>query len=354
MTDTAEPSSRSASLKEQLRARAESLGFDRFGVARAEPLAEEGARLSAWLAAGRHGAMQYMADTAAVRSDVTHPGMLPSARSVIVLATGYARREPARGPAPGRVARYAQGRDYHNVLQKRARKLADVLRAEGHAVRVGVDTLPIFERAWAQRAGLGFIGKNCCLIVPGLGSHVLLTALVTSAVIPADAPMKERCGACQACLTACPTAAFVGPRALDARRCIAYLTIEQRGPIPEPLRAATGGWLFGCDACQDVCPFNKTAPLPEPRTEPFRADPRWEALDAAGLLALDDAGFDAYAQGSPLKRPGRAGVARNAAIVLGNRGDKRHLPVLEQAARAHDSEVVRDAAAWAVERLRDQ
>ena len=339
-------------LKAQLVARARALGFQRVGVARVEPLTLEAERLRAWLAADRHGAMGYMADTADVRADVTHAGMLPSARSVVVLATAYARSEEPLGPAPGRVARYAQGRDYHNVLQKRARKLAELLRRAGHHVRAGVDTLPIFERAWAQRAGLGFIGKNCCLIIPGLGSHVLLSALVTSAVLPPDAPMKERCGACTACLSACPTAAFAGPRELDARRCISYLTIEQRGPVPHALRPALGSWIFGCDVCQDVCPFNRTSPPPPSETEPFRADARWGEHAAEDLLRMDDAAFDAYAIGSPIKRPGRAGMARNAAIVLGNRGGTRHLPVLEQAARTHDHEVVRDAATWAAERIR--
>ncbi|MDB4991172.1 MAG: Epoxyqueuosine (oQ) reductase QueG, partial [Myxococcaceae bacterium] len=315
-------------LKEELRQRAFALGFQRFGVARAEPLSTEGERLRAWLSDGRHGAMQYMADTADVRADVTHPGMLPSAASVVILATSYARTERPLGPAPGRVARYAQGRDYHNVLQKRARKLAQLLREKGHAVRVGVDTLPIFERAWAQRAGLGFIGKNCCLIVPGLGSHVLLTALVTSAELAVDAAMKERCGDCRACLTSCPTSAFRGPRELDARRCISYLTIEQRGPIPLALRSKVGSWLFGCDACQDICPYNRTAALPEDQTAAFRTHPRWREHDAASLLTLTEAQFSAYAEGSPIKRPGRVGMARNAATVLGNSGDKRHLPVL--------------------------
>jgi epoxyqueuosine reductase len=338
-------------LKEQLRTRALALGFHRMGVARAEPLAPEGERLEAWLAGGRHGAMGYMADTAAVRIDPRHAGMLPGARSVIVLATSYARLDAPQGPSPGRVARYAQGRDYHNVLTKRAHKLAALLREQGHAVRAGVDLLPVFERAWAQRAGLGFIGKNCCLIVPGLGSHVLLSALVTSAELDPDAPMEERCGQCRACLDACPTRAFVGPRELDARRCISYLTIEQRGPIPAELREGVGEWLFGCDACQDVCPFNATSPRPESETEPFASDPRWQAHDAAALLTMDDAAFKAYAQGSPIKRPGRAGMARNAAIVLGNRGTRRHLPVLQEAAQHHDSEVVREAAAWAAERV---
>jgi len=343
-----------AALAARIRERADELGFDRVGIARAEPLSLEGERLAAWLAEGRHGAMGYMAETAAVRADPTHTGMLPSARSVVVLATSYRRREPPEGPSPGRVARYAQGRDYHNVLQKRARKLADLVREAGHAARVGVDTLPIYERAWAQRAGVGFIGKNCCLIVPGLGSHVLLTALVTSAALPPDAPMKERCGACTACLDGCPTSAFVAPRQLDARRCISYLTIEQRGAIPEPLRASVGDWMFGCDACQDVCPYNRSAPPDEARTAPFASDPRWRTHDAAALLAMDDATFGAYAQGSPIKRPGRAGMARNAAIVLGNRGEKRHLPVLDETAARHESEVVREAAVWAATRIRER
>ncbi len=349
---TAQPGSAEAvELKRELRELALGLGFQRFGVAGAEPLALEGERLRAWLSDGRHGAMAYMAETVDVRADVRHAGMLPSARSVIVLATSYARVEPAAGPAPGRVARYAQGRDYHNVLEKRARKLAERLRQRGHAARVGVDRLPIFERAWAERAGLGFVGKNCCLIVPGLGSHVLLSALVTSAELPPDAPMKERCGSCRACLDACPTAAFRAPRQLDARRCVSYLTIEQRGAIPDELRGALGGWLFGCDACQDVCPYNRTEPPPAADTAPFAPDPRWAHHDAAALLAMDDDAFAAYAQGSPIKRAGRLGMARNAAVVLGNRGERRHLPVLEQAAREHDSELVREHAAWAVEQL---
>lgn len=334
-------------LKTRLATRARELGFARFGVARAEALDVEGERLFAWLNAGRHGEMQYMAETAAVRADPRHEGMLRSALSVIVLATPYARAEPVRGPAPARVARYAQGRDYHNLLTKRARKLAQMLRAEGYSVRAGVDALPIYERAWAQRAGLGFIGKNCCLIVPGLGSHLFLTTLVTSAELPPDAPMKERCGACTACLDVCPTRAFVSARELDARRCISYLTIEQRGPIPEPLRTGVGDWLFGCDACQDVCPYNQRVHASEALTAPFAADARWETHDAAGLLALSEEAFTEYAQGSAIKRAGRDGMARNAAVVLGNVGTRRHLPVLQQAAQTHASPIVREAATWA-------
>jgi epoxyqueuosine reductase len=341
-------------LKTQLTTRARELGFVRMGVARAEPLGVEAERLFAWLHAGRHGEMQYMQDTAEVRANPSHEGMLASACSVIVLATPYARAEPAQGPAPGRVARYAQGRDYHTVLYKRANKLAQVLRASGHSVRVGVDTLPIFERAWAQRAGLGFIGKNCCLIVPGLGSHLFLTTLVTDAELAVDAPMKERCGGCTACLDVCPTRAFVAPRELDARRCISYLTIEQRGAIPEALREEVGDWLFGCDACQDVCPYNQRVHASADDTSAFAADARWQAHDAASLLMLTEEEFTAYAQGSALKRAGRDGIARNAAVVLGNVGERRHLPVLHQAAQAHPSALVREAAHWAAMRLSER
>jgi epoxyqueuosine reductase len=338
-------------LKTRLTARALELGFARLGVARAEPLDVEAERLLAWLAAGRHGAMQYMQETAAVRADPRHSGMLANAASVVVLATPYARPEPVRGASPGRVARYAQGRDYHNVLYKRANQLAALLRAEGHAVRVGVDTLPIYERAWAQRAGLGFIGKNCCLIVPGLGSHLFLSALVTSAELSPDPPIKERCGACRACLDACPTRAFVAERQLDARRCISYLTIEQPGEIPEPLREGVGDWLFGCDVCQDVCPYNQAAAASAHTSSAFAPASRWDEHAADQLLALDEEAFAAYAQGSALKRAGRAGIARNAAVVLGNVGARRHLPLLREAAASHDSAVVRDAAEWALARI---
>ena len=339
-------------LKARLSARAAELGFQRFGVAEAAALGVEAERLRAWLADGRHGEMHYMAETAEVRGDPRHGGMLRSARSIVVLATAYARSETPEGAAPGRVARYAQGRDYHNVLLKRARKLANVLRAEGFATRTGVDSLPIYERAWAQRAGLGFIGKNSCLIVPGLGSHVLLTTLVTSAVLAPDAPIKERCGTCTLCLDACPTRAFVGPRELDARRCISYLTIEQRVAIPEPLRTDVGSWLFGCDACQDVCPYNQTKPRPEQETMPFATHTRWREHDAVDLLNMDDQQFDVFAEGSPIRRAGRVGMARNAAVVLGNAGDKRHLPLLEAAATSHDSALVRESAEWAARQIR--
>lgn len=340
----------SVALKNALVVRASELGFSRVGVARVEPLERESEALRRWIARGYHGSMQWMADTEEVRIDPTHAGMLPSARSVVVLATRYARTDERRGPYPGVVARYARGRDYHNVIGKRAQKLARLLRAEGHVARVSVDAFPVLERAWAQRAGVGFIGKNCLLIVPGVGSHVLLAALVTDAELPPDAPMRERCGSCRLCLDACPTDAFVAPRELDAERCISYLTIEHAGPIDEDLRAPLGEHLFGCDDCQDVCPFNRTAPPPSDTTVPFAADPRLD-IDLDAVLPMDEAQFAEWAAGSPLQRPKREGLARNAALVLGNHGDKRHLPVLRDAAERDPSEVVRDAARWAIARL---
>lgn len=260
-------------------------------------------------------------------------------------------RHRAVGPAPGRVAAYAHGRDYHNVVLKRARKLARWLRARGFVARGMTDAEPVFERAWAARAGVGFVGKNCCLIVPGLGSHVVLATVLTSADLAPDEPIAERCGSCRLCLDACPTGAFVRPRELDARACISYLTIETRAPVPVALRAGIGDRIFGCDECQDVCPFNRTEAAPEAETRPFEPDARWAAHDAADYLRMGDEEFARVARGSPIQRPGREGMARNAAIVLGNVGGRVHLPVL-RAAAAHDvSPTVREAAAWALARL---
>jgi epoxyqueuosine reductase len=278
--------------------------------------------------------------------------MLASARSVIVLATPYARSEPLAGPEPGRIARYAQGRDYHGLLYDRTRPLRRLLREHGANTRACVDTLPALERAWAARAGVGFVGKNACVIVPGVGSHVLLSLLVTSAALDADEPIRERCGECRLCLDACPTNAFVGPKQLDARRCVSYLTIELDGAIDEELRPGVGPWLFGCDACQDVCPYNRTAQLqPTAAVDPFAPRERWGELGAEDFLRMDEACFERYSRASALRRAGRNSMARNAAIVLGNVGEKRHLPVLRAHAERDASEVVREAARWAHERL---
>ena len=338
-------------LEAELTTRAQELGFARIGFARAETLGIEGDHLRAFLAAGRHGTMGWLAETADVRIDPRHEKMLRSARSIVVLATPFARPEGDVGPAPGVIARYARGRDYHNVLGKRLKKLASLLRTNGFSTRHSVDSMPVLERAWAERAGVGFIGKNCCLIVPGLGSHVLLSTLVTAAELTPTQPIRERCGECRACLDACPTSAFVGARELDARRCISYLTIEHEGPIDAALRAPMGDRFFGCDLCQDVCPFNRTQPPSAETTAPFAPDPRLEGVDAARVLTMSVEEHAAFTLASPLQRPGRVGLARNAAIVMGNRGDRRHLPVLNDVASKHESEVVRDAARWAAEQI---
>jgi epoxyqueuosine reductase len=342
-------------LSGELKALAQGLGFARAGIAAADALHEDAERLRAWVAAGRHGQMQYMADTTEVRADPRHADMMPSARSVIVLATAYARSPglPRLDGSGGRIARYAQGRDYHPLLYDRLRAIKRHLHAAGATARACVDSMPVLERAWAVRAGLGFIGKNACLIIPGLGSHVLLSVVLTSAELVPDQPMPERCGSCRLCLDACPTQAFLGPRQLDARRCISYLTIEHEGSIAEELRSGMGEWLFGCDVCQDVCPYNKRAPAPPTAADHHAPKERIRELGAEDFLRMSDDVFDRYTRSTALRRAGRAGMARNAAIVLGNLGDKRHLPLIRETAERDPLEEVREAAVWARERLRD-
>lgn len=336
---------------ERLRDAALAEGFAKVGVARAERLEPESSQLDAWLEAGRQGQMTWMETTADVRKDPRHRGMLERARSVVVLAAPYARNAQYQGPPPARVAKYALGRDYHNVLTKKARRVSRLLENEGFVSRVAVDSKPVFERAWAERAGVGFVGKNCCLIVPGLGSHVFLACLVTDAPLSPSDPIERRCGSCTLCLDACPTRAFEGPRALDARKCISYLTIEHRGSIPNEHREGIGEWLFGCDVCQDVCPYNQGSTSNHPPLEAFEPAARWEDVQLADFLSMDASAFETWAKGSPLKRTKLEGLARNASIVLGNRGNKISLRVLEEASAGHASEVVREAAAWAFERL---
>ncbi|MEM9069150.1 MAG: tRNA epoxyqueuosine(34) reductase QueG [Myxococcota bacterium] len=337
-------------LTASLKARARELGFAAVGVARAERLTPEGEQLRQFIAAGYHGQMDWLARTAEVRADPTSPGMVDGAVSVLVVAMAYARKRPGPvGPSPGRVARYAWGRDYHNVMRRQLRKLEAQLREEGFEARWSVDARPVLERAWAQRAGIGFVGKNCCLIVPGVGSHVFLGTVVTTAPLEPDAPMKSRCGSCTLCLDRCPTDAFVDAYQMDARRCISYLTIEHEGEIDEDLEPAMGNWVFGCDECQDVCPYNRTSPPVAPPEDPYAPDPRFET-DAATLLPMDEDTYREWATGSPLRRPGSARMARNLAIALGNTGDKRHLPVLERAAR-HADPVVQKTAERALARV---
>jgi epoxyqueuosine reductase len=361
--DHAQQAADPGAMARRVRAQALELGFHAVGIARADlALDQDISRYDAFVASGMHGEMSWLADHRNARARLDGEGILRGAKSVVCLARRYlrSREREATDPELARsIARYARGRDYHKFLRKRVRRLAAFLRSLGspespvHA-RPLCDDAPILERAWAARAGLGFVGKNGMLIVPGVGSMVLLGEVVTTLELPPEAPMAERCGNCTRCLDACPTGAFTAPFVLDARRCISYLTIEHRSAIPEELRGQLGSRLFGCDDCQTVCPFNASASARSARAErddPFAPLERWSRVSLEALVAMDEAQWRELSEGSPLRRAGQQGLARNAAIVLGNGGDRTALPTLVRAATNHPDPGVRDAARWAVERL---
>jgi len=353
-------------VRDQIREEGVKLGFHRLGFAAVTEIEDDYARYRAFIEAGMHGEMAYLANHQAVRRMINSPGILEGARSVVVCALAY-RRDPeqdsvaitqgadrrAGGVLDAKVARYARGRDYHNFFRRRLRKLAAVIQAivPGSKARAVVDTAPVLERAWARRAGVGFVGKNGCIIVPGLGSFVLLGEVITTADLPADVPMESRCGTCTLCIDACPTSAFAAPFVLDPRRCVSYLTIELRGQIPVELRDGIGNRLFGCDDCQDACPYNRTALPPGDTTEPFSPLPRWSSTSLEQLATLDESAFQALTTGSPLARPKRAGLARNAVVVMGNSGQARYLPTLRAIVRHEPDATVREAAEWALQKL---
>ncbi len=337
--------------KAAIRAAATALGFDACGFASAVDPWPAAARLETFIAAGRHGTMAWMETTAARRS---HPNALwKDARSAIVLGMNYGPEadplEATRRPGRAAISVYAQGRDYHAVIKGRLKTLAgQVARRLGGEVKVFVDTAPLMEKPLAERAGLGWQGKHTNLVSRDFGSWLFLGAILTSLDLPPDPPEADHCGSCRACLDICPTHAFVAPYQLDARACLSYLTIEHAGPMPLKYRAAMGNRVFGCDDCLAVCPWNKFASV--------AAETRLAARDAlrapalADLAALDDAAFHTLFSASPVKRIGRDRLVRNVLYAIGNSGD----PSLADAARARlgdASEVVREAAAWALERL---
>jgi epoxyqueuosine reductase len=334
---------------ERVRAEALRLGFDRVAFAAAGPC-RDAAHLRRWLDEGRHGDMAWMERTAEVRSDPAH--LLPGARTVVSLLTFYPAAPAGEERAwEGRVSRYARGRDYHNVLGRRLRKLAAAVRSwDGGAAAVpAVDAKPILEKEWAERAGLGWIGKHSNLITQDGGSWFFLSEIVTDLeCAPSEAAVPDRCGTCTACLDACPTGAIVGPREVDARRCISYLTIEFDGVVPPEMRPQLGEWIFGCDICQDVCPWNRFAVRVE--DEAFRFDRERFRGGLADLLALDRAAFEARFEGSPVRRAGRDAFLRNVCVALGNRRDADALPALDRALR-DDAALVRRHAAWAIGRI---
>ncbi len=340
--------------KALIRDRALRLGFDAVGFCRAELGPEARARLIDFLAAGQHGDMGWLAERTEQRSQPA--ALWPEARSVIALGLSYAPEgDPlatlAR-PDRGNISVYARNRDYHEVVKGRLKHLAQFVAARfGVGVKVFVDTAPVMEKPLAQRAGLGWQGKHSNLVSRAHGSWLFLGEIYTSLVLAPDAPHADRCGRCTRCLAACPTDAFPAPYRLDATRCIAYLTIEHRGPIPLALRPMMGNRIYGCDDCLAVCPWNRFAAVTGEAK--LRARPELTAPRLAELAALDDAGFRAMFAGSPINRIGRNRLVRNVLIAMGNARD----PALigPAALRLGDADpVVAEAAAWAVARLTGQ
>jgi epoxyqueuosine reductase len=331
---------------ESVKQRARTLGFDLCGVAPAEAVPESG-RIREWLARGYAGDMGYLPRTAGVREDVRR--VLPSARSVIVTGTIYntdrSYSVEIADAGEALVSRYAWGDDYHEVIGRRLESLLDWMRAQ-HDVpfdaRTFVDTGPVHERAYAERAGLGWIGKHGCLINRDLGSWLFLGEIVCSLPLAPDAPALDECGACGLCLDACPTGAIVEPHVLDARRCLSYLTIELRRRIPESLRAALGTHVFGCDICQDVCPWNQSAARSD--------DPAWQprpSLDPPRLADLwyrTDEGLASLLRNSAMSRAGVTNLRRNLAVALGNSTDPGAAAALDPSTRLTRSGAPRETS----------
>jgi epoxyqueuosine reductase len=332
-----------------IKAQAYGLGFDLVGITTLGP-ADTGAAFDRWVERGYAGEMHYLPRSAEKRRDARLP--VPGATSAVVVALNYGGTQPA-----GPIARYARGDDYHDVMADKLRELHRWVEGQvGRAVagKPYVDTGPLLERDLARRAGLGWFGKNTNLLHPRLGSFFFLGALLLDLDLPPDTPFEaDRCGSCTRCLDACPTDAFVAPRVLDATRCISYLTIELKGAIPEPLREGVGDRVYGCDVCQDVCPWNVTfaQELREPAFAPreLLAGKDARAL-ARELLAMTPEEFSRAFKGSPMKRAKLRGLKRNAAVVLGNVGSAEDADVLTCA--LDDPEpLVREHAAWALERI---
>jgi len=336
-------------LEARLKQQAHALGFELAGIAPAAP-ADGFDRLRDWLERGFAGDMEYMSRHAEARR---HPqAVLPDVRSVLMVGMSYApHAEDLPTQDLARIARYARGTDYHDVLRARLNQLLAWVQGavSGCQGRGVVDTAPLLERDFARRAGLGWFGKNTMLLNKRHGSYFFLGALLLDLDLRPDPPHEaSHCGTCTACLDACPTQAFVAPGLLDSRRCLSYLTIELKGVVPAELRPEMTEWLFGCDVCQEVCPWNRKAP---PGTEPaLQPRPDLIALDPEMVLALSEDEFRRLFRATALWRARRRGLLQSAALILGNRGDPAALPALRKA--LDDAEpVVREAAQWAIERI---
>ncbi|MHA3841402.1 tRNA epoxyqueuosine(34) reductase QueG [Sphingomonas aestuarii] len=339
-------------LEQQIRDKATELGFAAVGFARADAAPRAGERLREWLDEGRHGDMIWMEERAHHR--VSPAGLWPDVRSVIALGMSYA---PGHDPLAlegqgdrGRISVYAQGSDYHDVVKKALKGLGRWLAQEaGGDLKVFVDTAPVMEKPLAEAAGLGWQGKHTNLVSREHGSWLFLGAIYTTLDLVPDMPGRDRCGSCDACQRACPTDAFPAPYTLDARRCISYLTIEHKGPIPLEFREAIGNRIYGCDDCLAVCPWNKFAATAAAH-KAFAPRAELTAPALADLLALDDAGFRQVFAGSPIKRIGRDRMVRNCLIAAGNSGDES-LADTVRALLDDPDPVVSDAAQWAITRL---
>jgi len=359
--------------KQQIRRAALDIGFSSVGFAPADPPAHRDAFLE-WLRLGRHADMGWMAREDSVRRRLDPTEALPGCRSLVVVTLSYAP-PPGEGSAadprsiatspttdPGRtagdavIARYALGRDYHDVFEERLGALAERIRTldPGGACKLYVDYGPVLEREHAQRAGLGWIGKNTLLIDPGLGSYFLLGEILTTLELAPDAPfLPDRCGTCSRCIEACPTNAIVSPRVVDARRCISWLTIENRDTIPHELRSLIGNRVFGCDICQEVCPWNRDPVAGSSDVLELGRPVAPVTLQAWAeeLVDMNTEEFRARYRSTALVRPGRDGLLRNLCVGLGNAGDERAIPILERCS-SDGSELVREHARWALSRLR--
>jgi epoxyqueuosine reductase len=348
-------------LGDAIRDAALALGFARVGFCPVEPFESAARALDDWLRQGLHGEMGYLA------GETRHQPqrLLPEARTLIVVALPYGsdNAESSNGngkerhlPLTGQIARYARGADYHSVLKERLRLLADrcaELTGRSVLARPCVDTAPLLEREAARRAGIGFTAKSTLTIAPGLGSYVLLGELLIDLELAPDQPLARGCGSCTTCLVACPTSAFVDAYTLDARRCISYLTIELKGAIPRALRPSIGRWVFGCDVCQEVCPFNQSR-RPRPTDPALAPHARLSDPELVSLLELTASGYRRFVKRSALRRIGRVQLQRNAAVALGNSGLLEALEPLGRCLAENPSALVRAHAAWALGRLPGQ
>lgn len=330
---------------DELQARARQLGFAALGVAPVGP-APHGAAFFEWLAKECAGEMSWLARNPERRADPRL--VLEGARAVIVLATNYRGRAKRHPAAEGRIAQYAWGKDYHDIIAPRLTEMDRFLQTYGGTQKCYTDTGPMLERDFAALAGVGWQGKSTMLISRELGTWFFLSVILTTLELPPGKPAVDRCGGCTRCIDACPTRAITGPHQLDARRCISYLTIENKGPIPEEFRPLVGDRVYGCDECLEVCPWNRFAVAAA--EVDFEPAANVHGMRLGDFLALDDEGFRTMFRGSPIKRIKRRGFLRNICVALGNVGTAADLPALERAA-ADPEPLIREHAAWAIKAI---